>query len=146
MSTRSDDPLQRFVDAQEPVYPQVCAELAAGRKTTHWMWFIFPQHRELGRSATARYYGLASREEARAYWRHPVLGPRLKQCAELVLSVGGRTAQEIFGTPDELKLRSCMTLFADVAGEEPVFTRVLERYWGGRPDERTLALLGPPPG
>jgi len=141
--TRPGDPLQRFVDAQAPVFDDVCDELAAGRKTTHWIWFIFPQLRELGRSATARFYGITSRDEALAYWQHPVLGPRLKQCAELVLQVSGKTAHDIFGTPDELKLRSCMTLFAAVAGEEPVFTRVLERFYGGRPDERTLALLEP---
>jgi uncharacterized protein (DUF1810 family) len=143
MPTRPGDPLQRFVDAQAPVFAEVCGELAAGRKRTHWMWFIFPQLRELGRTATARFYGIGSRDEALAYWQHPVLGPRLKQCAELVLNARGRTAQEIFGTPDDLKLRSCMTLFADVAGEEPVFARVLDRYYDGRPDERTLALLGP---
>ena len=143
MTTRPGDPLQRFVDAQAPVFDDVCDELAAGRKTTHWIWFIFPQLRELGRSATARFYGLESRDEALAYWQHPVLGPRLKQCAELVLQVSGKTAHDIFGTPDELKLRSCMTLFAAVAGEEPVFTRVLERYYGGMPDGRTLALLEP---
>jgi uncharacterized protein (DUF1810 family) len=143
VTTRPGDPLQRFVDAQAPVFADVCDELAAGRKTTHWIWFIFPQLRELGRSATARFYGITSRDEALAYWQHPVLGPRLKQCAELVLQVGGKTAHDIFGTPDELKLRSCMTLFAAVAGEEPVFTRVLERFYGGRPDERTLALLEP---
>ena len=143
MITRPGDPLQRFVDAQAPVFDDVCDELAAGRKTTHWIWFIFPQLRELGRSATARFYGITSRDEALAYWQHPVLGPRLKHCAELVLQVSGKTAHDIFGTPDELKLRSCMTLFAAVAGEEPVFTRVLERFYGGRPDERTLALLEP---
>jgi len=143
VTTRPGDPLQRFVDAQAPVFADVCDELAAGRKTTHWIWFIFPQLRELGRSATARFYGITSRDEALAYWQHPVLGPRLKQCAELVLQVSGKTAHDIFGTPDELKLRSCMTLFAAVAGEEPVFTRVLERYYGGMPDERTLALLEP---
>ena len=143
MTTRPGDPLQRFVDAQAPVFDDVCDELAAGRKTTHWIWFIFPQLRELGRSATARFYGITSRDEALAYWQHPVLGPRLKQCAELVLQVSGKTAHDIFGTPDELKLRSCMTLFAAVAGEEPVFTRVLERYYGGMPDGRTLALLEP---
>jgi len=143
VTTRPGDPLQRFVDAQAPVFADVCDELAAGRKTTHWIWFIFPQLRELGRSATARFYGITSRDEALAYWQHPVLGPRLKQCAELVLQVSGKTAHDIFGTPDELKLRSCMTLFAAVAGEEPVFTRVLERFYGGRPDERTLALLEP---
>ena len=138
-----DETLQRFVDAQAPLYGAVCAELAAGRKTTHWMWFIFPQLKGLGRSATARFYGIASKDEALAYWQHPVLGPRLKQCAELVLNTSGKTAHEIFGTPDDLKLQSCMTLFADVAAGEPVFARVLERYYQGQRDEKTVALLQP---
>ena len=138
-----DETLQRFVDAQAPLYGAVCAELAAGRKTTHWMWFIFPQLKGLGRSATARFYGIASKDEALAYWQHPVLGPRLKQCAELVLNTSGKTAHEIFGTPDDLKLQSCMTLFADVAAGEPVFARVLERYYQGQRDEKTVALLRP---
>jgi uncharacterized protein (DUF1810 family) len=137
-----DTDLQRFVAAQDPVYGQVCAELAAGRKASHWMWFVFPQLRDLGRSATARFYGLASRAEALAYWQHPVLGARLRQCARLVLAVQGRTAHDIFGSPDDLKLRSCMTLFAAVAPEEPVFAQVLQRFFGGEPDPRTLALLG----
>jgi uncharacterized protein (DUF1810 family) len=141
MATRSGTALQRFIDAQAPLFADVCDELAAGRKRTHWMWFVFPQLRTLGRSATARFYGITSRDEALAYWRHPVLGPRLKQCAELVLNVDGRTAHEIFGMPDELKLRSCMTLFAHVAGEEPVFARVLERFYGGQADAATVALL-----
>ena len=135
--------LQRFVDAQAPLYGAVCAELAAGMKATHWMWFIFPQLRGLGHSATARYYGIASKDEALAYRQHPVLGPRLKQCAELVLKTRGKTAHEIFGTPDDQKLQSCMTLFAEVAADVPVFTRVLERYYEGRRDARTLALLEP---
>ena len=134
--------LQRFVDAQAPMYGAVCAELAVGRKTTHWMWFIFPQLRGLGRSATARFYGIASKDEALAYWLHPVLGPRLKHCAELVLNTSGKTAHEIFGTPDDLKLQSCMTLFAEVAADEPVFVRVLERYYQGQRDAKTIALLG----
>ena len=138
-----DETLQRFVDAQAPLYGAVCAELAAGRKTTHWMWFIFPQLKGLGRSATARFYGIASKDEALAYWQHPVLGPRLKQCAELVLNTRGKTAHEIFGTPDDLKLQSCMTLFADVAAEEPVFAHVLERHYQGQRDETTIALLRP---
>ena len=137
-----DTDLQRFVAAQDPVHGQVCAELAAGRKSSHWMWFVFPQLRDLGRSATARFYGLASRAEALAYWQHPVLGARLRQCARLVLAVQGRTAHDIFGSPDDLKLRSCMTLFAAVAPEEPVFAQVLQRFFGGEPDPRTLALLG----
>ena len=137
-----DDPfdLQRFVDAQEPVYRQVCGELAAGRKTSHWMWFVFPQLKGLGRSATAQHYGIGSAAEARAYWDHPLLGPRLQQCTELVLAVEGRSAHEIFGTPDDLKFRSCMTLFARATGEA-LFTRALDKYFGGQPDPATLELL-----
>src|SRR5205823_1814886 len=129
---RMDDPhdLQRFVDAQDPVYHDVRLELAAGSKRSHWMWFIFPQMKDLGRSATARHYGIASRAEAEAYWRHAVLGPRLKECAGLVLAVQGRTALQIMGTPDDVKLRSCMTLFAEVAPQEPVFRQVIEKYYG----------------
>lgn len=134
--------LQRFVDAQAPVYERVCAELRAGAKSSHWMWFIFPQLKELGFSSTARHYGIASREEARAYWTHPLLGPRLKQCSELVLAVQNKTAHQIFGSPDDLKLRSSMTLFEAVAPEEPVFGQVLDRYYDGARDDRTLALLG----
>jgi uncharacterized protein (DUF1810 family) len=135
--------LQRFIDAQAPVYADVCAELAAGRKRTHWMWFIFPQLKGLGRSATARFFGIESRDEALAYWHHPVLGRRLKQCAQLVLIAGAATAHDIFGSPDDLKLRSCMTLFADVAGDEPVFAQILGRFFQGEADENTLALLTP---
>ncbi|HVL55106.1 MAG TPA: DUF1810 domain-containing protein [Burkholderiaceae bacterium] len=134
--------LQRFVSAQDPVFDQVCAELSAGRKRTHWMWFVFPQLRALGRSATAKRFGIADRDEALAYWRHPVLGPRLKRCAELVLAVKQGTANDVFGSPDDLKLRSCMTLFAAVAPQEPVFAEVLQRFFGGVRDEATLMLLG----
>ena len=137
-----DDPfeLQRFVDAQAPVYRQVCAELAAGRKASHWMWFVFPQLKGLGRSATAQHYGIGSAAEARAYRAHPLLGPRLTQCTELVLAVEGRSAHEIFGPPDDLKFRSCMTLFARATGE-PLFARALDRYFGGQPDPATVELL-----
>jgi uncharacterized protein (DUF1810 family) len=134
--------LQRFVDAQAAVFAGVCAELAAGRKRTRWMWFVFPQLGGLGHSRVAQSYAIASASQALAYWRHPVLGPRLKHCAQLVLDCGAATAHDIFGTPDDLKLRSCMTLFAQVAGKEPVFTRVLARYCAGQRDPRTLALLG----
>jgi len=138
-----DDPhdLQRFVDAQDPVYHDVRLELAAGAKRSHWMWFIFPQLKALGRSATALHYGIASRAEAVAYWAHPVLGPRLKECSELLAAVQGRSANEIMGPPDDLKLRSCMTLFAEVAPQEPVFRQVLQKYYGGVADDKTLALL-----
>jgi uncharacterized protein (DUF1810 family) len=133
--------LQRFVLAQDPVYSQVCAELAAGAKTSHWMWFVFPQLKALGHSATAQHFGIASRAEAQAYWQHPVLGPRLKTCSELVVAVEGKTAFQIFHSPDDLKFRSCMTLFAQVAPEEPVFNRALAKYFGGESDARTLELL-----
>ena len=132
--------LQRFVDAQQGVYAQVCAELAAGCKRSHWMWFVFPQLKGLGRSATAQHYGIASKAEAQAYWAHPLLGPRLKQCTDLVLAVDGRSAQQIFGPPDDLKFRSCMTLFAQATGE-PVFTRALQKYFDGEADPRTIELL-----
>ena len=133
--------LQRFVEAQDPVYAQVCAELAAGAKTSHWMWFVFPQLKALGRSAVAQHFGIASRAQAQAYWQHPLLGPRLKECSGLVLAVEGRTALQILGSPDNLKFRSCMTLFAQVAPHEPVFQRALDKYFGGEGDARTLELL-----
>ncbi|MDW5441770.1 DUF1810 domain-containing protein [Polaromonas sp. SM01] len=133
--------LQRFVLAQDPVYAQVCAELAAGAKTSHWMWFVFPQLKELGRSATAQHFGIASHAEALAYWQHLVLGPRLKACSELVVAVEGKSAWEIFHSPDELKFRSCMSLFAQVAPQEPVFKQALAKYFEGEADARTLALL-----
>jgi uncharacterized protein (DUF1810 family) len=133
--------LQRFVDAQEPVYGAVTAELRSGCKLTHWMWFVFPQHRSLGRSGTALRYGLESPAEARAYWQHPLLGARLRACCELLLAVEGGSAHAIFGSPDDLKLRSSMTLFAAAVPDEPLFGQVLARYYDGRPDERTLELL-----
>ena len=138
-----EDPhdLRRFVEAQQPVWPQVRAELAAGAKRSHWMWFVFPQLKGLGRSAAAQHYGIASREEALAYWRHPVLGPRLKECTELVLAVPGRTVLQILGSPDDLKFRSSMTLFAQVAPGEPAFRQALDRCFGGQPDALTLRLL-----
>lgn len=133
--------LQRFVDAQDPIYAQVKSELARGAKATHWMWFVFPQMRGLGRSATAERYGISSSAEARAYWDHPVLGPRLKECVEVILAVEGKTARGILGSPDDTKLRSSMTLFERVAPEEPVFRQALEKYFDGARDEATLALL-----
>lgn len=133
--------LQRFVTAQDPVYPQVCAELAAGAKASHWMWFVFPQLKGLGRSAMAQHYGLASRSEAQAYWRHPVLGQRLRRCTELVVSVQGKSALQILGAPDDLKFHSSMTLFAQVAPQEPLFRGALQKYFGGEDDARTLGLL-----
>jgi uncharacterized protein (DUF1810 family) len=138
-----DDPhdLQRFLDAQAPVYAAVTAELAAGAKRTHWMWFIFPQLRGLGQSAMAQRYGIASQAEAEAYLRHPVLGPRLIECSALVLQTQGRSAEEILGGIDAVKLRSCMTLFAAIDGTNAVFDRVLRRFFAGAADPRTLNLL-----
>lgn len=142
-----DDPhrLQRFVDAQAPVYPQVCAELRAGAKSSHWMWFVFPQLRELGRSPTARLYGIGSLAEARAYAQHPVLGPRLRACVELLLAHRGRSALQILGSPDDLKLRSSLTLFAHAAPGDAVFARALAQFFGGAGDPLTLDLLGGTP-
>ena len=145
MSAREFD-LARFVDAQAPVFDTVCAELAAGDKRTHWMWFVFPQLKALGRSGTAKHFGIEDRDEALAYWRHPVLGPRLTQCAKLLLGVRGKTAHDILGSPDDLKLRSCMTLFEAVAPEEPAFGEVLEKYCAGQRDDLTLRVLDSPAG
>ena len=141
--TNSADPhnLQRFVDAQKPDYQQVCAELRAGHKRTHWIWFIFPQMKGLGRSETASYYGIASRPEAEAYLAHPVLGPRLRECTRLVNLVEGRSIDQIFGYPDNLKFRSSMTLFAATAADNQIFEDALEKYFAGEPDPRTIELL-----
>ena len=133
--------LQRFVDAQTPLYEQVCAELHAGQKRSHWMWFVFPQLRALGRSTTAKHYGLASRAEAEAYLKHPILGARLTECTRLVNSIAGRSVEDIFGYPDHLKFHSSMTLFAQVNPAEPVFDCALNKYFGGQPDSATLKLL-----
>lgn len=134
--------LERFVAAQAPVYERARAELAAGAKVSHWMWFIFPQLRGLGRSAMAEHFGLASRAEAEAYLAHPVLGARLRECTRLMLDVRNKTVHEIFGTPDDLKFHSSMTLFAAVAPEEPLFRQALDRYFGNRPDTLTEQMLG----
>jgi uncharacterized protein (DUF1810 family) len=137
--------LARFLEAQGRVYAQVRAELIAGRKRSHWMWFIFPQLAGLGSSPTARYYAIGSLREARAYLTHPALGPRLRECTQLVLAVEGRTVAEIFGYPDDLKFRSSMTLFAR-AGEESrpedrTFGEALGRCFAGAPDPLTVSLL-----
>ncbi|MBL0728548.1 DUF1810 domain-containing protein [Piscinibacter sp. HJYY11] len=137
--------LQRFVDAQAPVMAQVDAELNAGAKTSHWMWFVFPQLKALGRSDMARRYGIASRQEAAAYWAHPVLGPRLKRSVQRVLAVPHKSAHEIFGSPDDLKFCSCLTLFETVAPGEPVWSMALDRWYGGLRDLRTQALLDDEP-
>jgi uncharacterized protein (DUF1810 family) len=139
----SPDPhdLERFVTAQNPVWDRVQAELRRGRKSSHWMWFVFPQLAGLGSSSTARAYALSGLDEARAYLAHPVLGPRLREAAQLAVAVPGRTASEVFGYPDDLKLRSSMTLFARAAPDNAVFADVLDRYFDGAPDPRTVDLL-----
>ncbi|MFO1400076.1 MAG: DUF1810 domain-containing protein [Steroidobacteraceae bacterium] len=133
--------LARFVHAQERVYAQVLAELREGAKRSHWMWFIFPQLAGLGSSSTARRYALRDATEARAYLAHPVLGPRLRECTRLVVDARARSVADFFGYPDDLKLRSSLTLFAQAAPEEPSFGAALERWFGGEPDPRTLELL-----
>jgi len=145
-STASNDPfeLRRFVEAQEGVYAQALAELKGGRKRSHWMWFVFPQFDGLGVSSTARHYAIKSLDEARAYLAHPLLGPRLRECADALLKVEGRSAAEIMGSPDDLKLRSCATLFARVSPSGSAFARLLEKYYDGRADEKTLRLIDEP--
>lgn len=138
-----DDPfeLNRFISAQEGIYDRVLAELRSGRKRTHWMWYIFPQIDGLGHSATTKHYAIKSMEEVRHYLNHPVLGPRLVECAEAVLAIEGRSISEIFGYPDDLKLKSSMTLFACVADPRSAFVRILDKYFQGERDVRTLHLV-----
>jgi uncharacterized protein (DUF1810 family) len=139
--------LGRFIEAQDApdgggtVYTRALAELTAGRKRSHWMWFIFPQIRGLGRSPVSVEYAISSREEAAAYLQHPVLGLRLKECTQLVLDVEGRSAEEIFGSPDHMKFRSSMTLFAQVSPDDDIFARALQQYFDGAPDRLTLDRL-----
>ena len=133
--------LDRFVTAQEPVFAAVLAELRAGRKQTHWMWFVFPQLAALGRSPTAKFYGLADLEDARAYLAHPVLGPRLLACTRLVNAVAAKSAHDIFGSPDDLKFRSCVTLFHRAAPDEAAFGEALRKYFGGVEDAPTVELV-----
>ena len=132
--------LQRFVDAQQRVYPAVAAELGHGTKRTHWMWFIFPQVEGLGHSPTSKLYAIRSRAEAKAYLQHGVLGPRLKECTGLVLGLKGRTAHRIFGSPDDLKFQSSMTLF-DAIAPDGVFRDALRRYYAESRDAWTLEIL-----
>jgi uncharacterized protein (DUF1810 family) len=133
--------LKRFVDAQAPVYQRVVAELSRSRKQSHWMWFIFPQLAGLGFSEMAQRYAIASRDEAIAYLKHDILGPRLFECTALVNAVEGKTIREILGSPDDLKFRSSMTLFAAVSSD-PAFSAAIAKYYGGMADRRTLELLG----
>lgn len=134
--------LSRFVEAQRGVYERALAEITRGDKRSHWMWFIFPQLQGLGFSSTAQRYAISGLDEARAYLNHPVLGPRLLECAEAACQVEGRTAEAIFGAIDAMKLRSCATLFAQVSPPCSVFERLLKKYYGGQPDAQTLRLLG----
>ena len=133
--------LERFVDAQARPYEQVRRELQAGRKESHWIWFIFPQIKGLGESAMSIRFAIASLDEAKAYLAHPVLGPRLRECATLALNIEGRTSRDIFGSIDQMKFRSSMTLFARAAPDEEVFERCLDKYFAGAPDPATSARL-----
>ena len=133
--------LQRFVEAQNPVISQVKQELSAGEKRTHWMWYVFPQVAGLGSSRRAQRYAISSREEAEAYLEHPILGPRLRECTEIVNGVEGGSANDIFGSPDDLKFRSSMTLFDAVADDSTPFRTALEQYFDNDPDQKTLEFL-----
>ena len=133
--------LERFVDAQAPVYEQVRREMEAGRKQSHWMWFMFPQIAGLGQSPMSIRFAIASLDEAKAYMAHPVLGARLRECARLTLNVEGKTARDIFGSIDEIKFRSSMTLFARAAPDDGVFQRCIDKYFAGSPDPATLARV-----
>jgi uncharacterized protein (DUF1810 family) len=133
--------LSRFVDAQAPVIDQVREELVDGRKRSHWMWFVFPQIAGLGFSAMAQRYAIASLDEAKAYLRHPILGPRLQDCTRLVLAIDGRSAHDIFGSPDDMKFRSSMTLFAQAAPDGSIFEEALRKYFAGESDPETLTRV-----
>lgn len=132
---------ERFLEAQENTWQRALFEIEQGRKQSHWMWFIFPQVSGLGQSQTSRFYAIRSLEEAAAYLAHPVLGPRLIEISYALLQIEGKPAREIFGSPDDLKLRSCMTLFATVENADPVFEKVLEKYFQGKPDAETLNII-----
>jgi uncharacterized protein (DUF1810 family) len=140
----ADDPhqLQRFLDAQADNYDDAIAEIRDGRKRTHWMWYVFPQIDGLGFSSTAKHFAIKSMDEARAYLEHPILGARLRECAEAALRIEGASASEIFGSPDDLKLKSSATLFACVAPAGSVFEQLLTKFYAGKRDEKTLQLLG----
>lgn len=136
--------LERFVRAQQHDYARALAELKGGRKRSHWMWYIFPQFRGLGFSSMSQRYAIGSVDEAKAYLRHPVLGPRLTECANALLAIADRSATDILGSPDDLKLRSSATLFAHVSPPASEFERLLQMYWQGEPDQSTLELLREP--
>lgn len=142
MSTEAHDPLERFVFAQEHAYPRALAELQAGRKTTHWIWYVLPQLRGLGHSSLAQQYGLAGRAQAEAFAAHPLLGPRLITCVQAMLGHHQRSAVQILGAVDAMKFRSCLTLFAEVVPNEPIFRQALDRFYDGTADPATLQVLG----
>ena len=137
--------LERFVIAQDSVYEAVRRELQQGRKTSHWMWFVFPQIEGLGQSWTAQQFAISGWEEAAAYLAHPVLGPRLRECSDLVNQIVGRSVEQIFGHPDDMKFRSSMTLFREAAPDNAVFDTALTKYFAGEPDQFTLDKLGAKP-
>jgi uncharacterized protein (DUF1810 family) len=142
----TDHDLIRFLDAQDQIYAQVIDELTSGRKESHWMWFIFPQLAGLGRSATAQHYAIRDLDQARRYLADSILGPRLRQVVRLMLDHKGKSAFEILGSPDDLKFLSCLTLFREAASEDSdreLFTKALDQFYRGEPDERTLEILGP---
>lgn len=143
MTQPTSDPygLERFVQAQVGVYDRALSEIQSGRKRSHWMWFIFPQFDGLGFSATSKHYAIKSLDEAKAYLGHPVLGPRLSACVEAALAIEGKSATDVFGVPDDMKLRSCATLFASVSPAGSVFDRLLDKYFGGEADETTVRLV-----
>jgi uncharacterized protein (DUF1810 family) len=149
MSTNAANPtddrfeLDRFVQAQEGDYERALSEIGGGRKRSHWVWYIFPQYEGLGFSSISQLYAIKSVKEAEAYLKHPVLGPRLTECATAALRVEGRSASEIFGSPDDMKLRSSATLFAGVSPPGSVFSQLLEKFFHGQADQKTLDLIGP---
>ena len=134
--------LSRFIEAQDADYEQALAEIRSGRKRSHWMWYVFPQFTGLGSSPTSMHYAIKSRDEAEAYLSHPIIGRRLVECAEAVLQIRDRSAFEVFGSPDDMKLRSSATLFASVSAEGSVFHRLIDQYFDGRRDDRTIELMG----
>ena len=142
MSDQDPYDLQRFVDAQANVFDRALSEIKSGRKRSHWMWFIFPQVEGLGTSSMSKRYAIRSIAAAKVYLAHPLLGPRLLECAEAALAVQTSSALELFGSPDDMKLRSCATLFACVSSEGSVFSQLIDKFFDGKPDERTLQLVG----
>ncbi|MEB3288814.1 MAG: DUF1810 domain-containing protein [Leptolyngbya sp.] len=145
VNTPDPHDLNRFVQAQAPVYGQALAEIQAGQKRSHWMWYIFPQFDGLGFSSTSQRYAIKSIAEAKAYLQHPLLGLRLVECCEAVMDIHGRSAYGVFGSPDDMKLRSCATLFAQVSEPGSVFERLIDKYFEGIPDQQTLQLIGVDP-